>query len=673
MCGIFGIITNNNHTTYDYLTSSINHLFKLSQIRGKESAGIAIYNFNNKEINVFKQAIKPTLMIKSNNYKKFYDSTTKKLFANNTLKTPLALIGHCRMITNGGNEIYNCQPVYKNGVVCAHNGIIVNDKEIWNENLNLDRRYNVDTEIITELINKYYNDFNCLGKSIQQVYKELDGEASIAMLFSDSSKMILSSNTGSLYLLLDKHKNTVVFASEMYLLNKYLYKFNRYFEEYEIFQVKPYTAYIIDIINMKIDLLNLKDEIYSCYSKELLNEKLEIKDDSIDLSKRNISNKKSNGNNDNYYKGLLEYNINDIRKMKRCKKCLLPETFPFIKFDDDGVCNYCKSYDKDNYQGKEELQKSVEQYKNKDGEIPCLLAFSGGRDSCYGLYYVKNILKMKPIAYTYDWGMVTDLARRNQAKMCGKLGVEHIVVSADIAKKRENVRKNVNAWLKRPQLGTIPLFMAGDKQYFYYANKLSKYNKLKLVVLCDNPLEITNFKYGFCGVKPKLSQKGQSFSLPKTSKVKMILYYLKEFILNPAYINSSVFDTIGGFISYYLIPHNYLNLFKYIQWDEKTVETVLLDEFEWEIANDTKSTWRIGDGTAAFYNYIYFTVAGFTENDTFRSNQIREGKISREEALKLAEQDNKPRYESIKWYLDMIGLNFEDTIKIINHMPKLYK
>lgn len=46
---------------------------------------------------------------------------------------------------------------------------------------------------------------------------------------------------------------------------------------------------------------------------------------------------------------------------------------------------------------------------------------------------------------------------------------------------------------------------------------------------------------------------------------------------------------------------------------------------------DTNTTWRIGDGTAAFYNYVYYTVAGFTEHDTFRSNQIREGQMTREE------------------------------------------
>ena len=33
-----------------------------------------------------------------------------------------------------------------------------------------------------------------------------------------------------------------------------------------------------------------------------------------------------------------------IEALKRCSKCLLPETMPFIEFDNQGVCNYCKNY-----------------------------------------------------------------------------------------------------------------------------------------------------------------------------------------------------------------------------------------------------------------------------------------------------------------------------------------
>ena len=152
------------------------------------------------------------------------------------------------------------------------------------------------------------------------------------------------------------------------------------------------------------------------------------------------------------------------------------------------------------------------------------MPFSGGRDSSFALHYVVEELGLKPIAFSYDWGMITDLARRNQSRMCGKLGVEHILVSADIRKKRRNIRKNVLAWLKKPSLGTMPLFMAGDKQYFYFANKLMKQNDLTLSILGENLLETTNFKSGFCGVKPNFGQE-HTYSLSIKDRIKMAYYY----------------------------------------------------------------------------------------------------------------------------------------------------
>jgi hypothetical protein len=63
-----------------------------------------------------------------------------------------------------------------------------------------------------------------------------------------------------------------------------------------------------------------------------------------------------------------------------------------------------------------------------------------------------------------------------------------------------------------------------------------------------------------------------------------------------------------------------------------------------------------------------------TENDTFRSNQIRNGAITREAALDLIERDNRPRFPSIQWYLTTIGLDrtVEDVLETIEAAPKLH-
>ena len=150
------------------------------------------------------------------------------------------------------------------------------------------------------------------------------------------------------------------------------------------------------------------------------------------------------------------------------------------------------------------------------------------------------------------------------------------------------------------------------------------------------------------------------------------MYYANQYCHNPAYLNSSLIDTFKAFVSSYFISHNYINIFDYIRWDEDEINKTLIQEYDWEVAKDTDSTWRIGDGTAPFYNYIYNKIAGFSENDTFRSNQIREGVISREQGLTLVTEENKPRYDSIKEYLDLIDLDFAETMDLIEKMPKMY-
>ena len=70
--------------------------------------------------------------------------------------------------------------------------------------------------------------------------------------------------------------------------------------------------------------------------------------------------------------------------------------------------------------------------------------------------------------------------------------------------------------------------------------------------------------------------------------------------------------------------------------------------------------------------FIYYTVAGFTEVDTFRSNQIRDGVLSREDALRKTKLENKPQWENLKAYLDLINLDFTEIMPVIENMEKLY-
>jgi hypothetical protein len=365
----------------------------------------------------------------------------------------------------------------------------------------------------------------------------------------------------------------------------------------------------------------------------------------------------------------LEFNQPDLQ---RCTKCILPVTMPFITFNKEGVCNYCSTYTpKNKPKPKEELFKLVEPYR-RSSEADCIVPFSGGRDSCYGLHLIVEELKMNPITYTYDWGLVTDLGRRNISRMCSQLGVENIIVAADLTKKRDNVARNLKAWMKSPHLGMMGILTAGDKHFFRYVETVKKQTGININLWGVNPLEVTHFKTGFLDIAPDFEGK----HVYSHGAMKQLRYQAKRFSAmksSPGYFNSSLFDTLSGeYYRSFTEKSDYFHLFDYWRWDEEEVDATLLNIYDWEKAIDTSTTWRIGDATAAFYNYVYYTVAGFTEHDTFRSNQIREGDISREKALELVKRENAPRYPNIKWYLDVLGIDFAEAIKVVNSIPKLY-
>ncbi len=665
MCGIFGIIHKGNSVNNKKIKSISDDLFKLSAYRGKESSGFSVYKDN--VISVYKKPFSPLKMTGDQTYKKFFKEENNGSFT---------LIGHSRLVTQGSlNLNNNNQPVIKNDLVCIHNGIIVNDKLLWATHKTLTKNYDVDTEVFLELINLFSKEYSFIN-SVIKTFQKIKGTASVAILSKSSRNLLLATNNGSLYLCTSTSGNDILFASERYILETALKrnKLNKKFDS--IIKIEPNRGCLISLESLKKTNISFNEimEDENLNRDEKLKSPLIIKD----LSKPNgfdIKHTTTNQEDNDLIAELKDHhhNIkNEISKIKRCTKCVLPETMPFIIFNENGVCNYCLNYKKVSIKGKDELINILKKYKTNEGENDCIVSFSGGRDSSYGLHYIKNVLDMNPVAYSYDWGMVTDIGRRNQARMCGKLGIEHILVSADIKKKRKNIKKNILAWLKKPDLGTVPIFMAGDKQYFYHLNRLKKDMNIPLVIYGENPLEITEFKYGFCGIKPLFNLGEHGYHLGIIRKLNLGFYYIKKIIENPSYINKSLFDSMTAFISSYFMSHDYYYLFQYINWNENEIDSILLKKYEWEKANDTETTWRIGDGTAPFYNYIYYVIAGFTENDTFRSNQIREGVISRETAIELTNRDNKPRWESIKWYCNTIGVDFKFVIKSINKIPKLY-
>jgi glutamine---fructose-6-phosphate transaminase (isomerizing) len=681
MCGIFGLVADRNaRYGHRFLRRSLSILARESQSRGKDSSGLVFYNEARATYHVIKGALKLSELLRSPvvNAQLQRALTT---YAGDRDRAPFAAIGHSRLVTNGTQlNDDNNQPIVKADLVGIHNGIIVNDAALWKANPDLQRNYSIDTEVLLALFRKQLDQGHKIPTAIARAVQDIEGTVSTALLVPDAASLVLFTNNGSLYTL-SNNEDVLFFASEYYPLAALARKMGiDLADRYVLKQVVTGSGVVVNLERFGAEPFATEDHInlectietsetqpgftFDVSTVSGTSPAKELVRDVAMIAKAADAAK---------FEQFLEHNHERVAKLRRCSRCLLPESFPFIHYDTQGTCNYCHNY-KIRNQPKpiDELQKLLEPYRRKDGKPDCIVPFSGGRDSTGALHTIKRRLGLNPIAYTYDWGMVTDLGRRNIARVCGELGVENIIVAADIHRKRDHIRKNINAWLKNPHLGMIPLFMAGDKYFYYYVDQIKRQTGIKLNIWGVNPMENTDFKVGFLGVEPDF-EKEHIYSLSVLRQLKLFRGVGRAILSNPSYLNSSVLDTLGSFASRTIMPHrDYFHLYDYLLWDEQEIDSILLDEYDWEKAVDTDTTWRIGDGTSAFYNYIYYTVAGFSEHDTFRSNQIREGMLTREEGLRLVNAENHPRYPTIRWYTDAVDVNYEQAIRIINSIPKLY-
>lgn len=667
MCGIFGVVSSDPEAIgRRRLASMVRRLFLLSESRGREASGLCVEAGG--RLHVLKCPLTASQFTRTPAYRELVRETIVE-----RPDARFSCIGHCRLVTNGDRSLQrNNQPVVVGSGAGVHNGIICNADELWNGGERSGPAPELDSEVLFQLIADGMAGESDLGRLMTRVYSTVEGTCSIAFYPEERADLLLlGTNYGSLYAVHEESRKLLVFASERLFLEalKEHRAYGALLGEAPILTLEPHQSAAVDLDRAALELVgsNGGDPKPAARKREGIDLLPWSSDDtSFAATGRGIKLVVSDT-----HRAKMEEWEGRIGALRRCTRCILPETHPFITFDDEGVCSFCHSYVPKTSYGPDALYEIADRIRSPDGSPDCLVALSGGRDSSYVLHCAKTQLGLNPIAYTYDWGLVTDLARRNQARLCGKLGVELIIIAADIQRKREAIRLNVEAWLKKPDLGLIPLFIAGDKMFYSNGNRLRRLTGIDTLMFGMNELENTDFKEGYCGIH-RIKAGERFYHASALEQLKMVGYYGKAFATNPSYVNWSLWDTFKAYVAYYLIPHDYLLFFSYMPWDEEEIESTIIGEYNWEVATDTKSTWRIGDGTASFYNYVYYTVGGFTESDCFRSNQIREGLLDRDRALEIVREENKIRYASLEWYFNCIGIDPNRAMAIIDEMPRRF-
>ncbi len=119
--------------------------------------------------------------------------------------------------------------------------------------------------------------------------------------------------------------------------------------------------------------------------------------------------------------------------MRICKTCIMDESDTTITFDEDGICCYCKNFHSEilpnwhtDERGYSLLMKNAEKIKSdgKNRDFDCIIGLSGGLDSSYCAYIVKEVMGLRPMLFHVDAGWNTDQAVSNIEKIVDGLGLD---------------------------------------------------------------------------------------------------------------------------------------------------------------------------------------------------------------------------------------------------------
>lgn len=323
------------------------------------------------------------------------------------------------------------------------------------------------------------------------------------------------------------------------------------------------------------------------------------------------------------------------KPMQRCRSCIMPINYPRISFNSDGVCNFCRNHKKRNYEGSGKLKSRILSYRDKFGnsKYDCALGFSGGRDSSYLLYYLTKILNLKVIAFTIGNGNIPDETKQNIENITKLLNVD--LVTRKHPYLNDCSMNHIKAWLHRPSAAMVGILCAGCRlgtaRNIY---KLLIEYQVPVYISGGTPFEGNQYKTDLLLFNPN-----------SRTKISLILGYISNILKNKNWINNSYsvsiqaqefFARYGRWYKKRLKKKGFIEIapfYQYIKWEEKNIVDTIEDKLGWIKNGKTGSTWRGDCDIALLKLYLYKKMLGFNDKDDSLSDLVRDGQITREEAL----------------------------------------
>ena len=360
--------------------------------------------------------------------------------------------------------------------------------------------------------------------------------------------------------------------------------------------------------------------------------------------------------------------------MKYCKNCLFPETKPDLYFNNEGVCSACiSSLEKESKinwsERKKEFEKIIDYYKLDEDEIgyDCLIPVSGGKDSTYQAYVMKEIYGMNPLCVCFETAMVTDVGRKNIDNI-SKMGIDLIHF-----KKNSNVYKKMviegfkdvgdEMWANHIGIFTIPIMFA------------VKF-KIPLVIWGENPQ--------------------QEYGAPNINSIKnrnLNRKWVEEF---GGLLGYRIQDMIGvnGITKKELTPYFYpsdkdiekvgvtgLFLGSYFFWDaRKQLDIVKKNGFSVKEDGPVEGTYtnyeNIDEELHGIHDYLKYVKYGFGRATDHASIDIRNNRLTRQEGIELVKKyEGKYPHQGVLKFIKYTGLSKLEIDEVFNSFtnPLLFK
>jgi N-acetyl sugar amidotransferase len=334
--------------------------------------------------------------------------------------------------------------------------------------------------------------------------------------------------------------------------------------------------------------------------------------------------------------------------MKYCQRCVLPDTRPGLVIDRDGICNACKNADNKRSidWGKREkaFRDLVARAKARKKAYDCIIPVSGGKDStwqvvtclAYGLH---------PLAVTWKSPARTDIGRKNLQNLID-LGVDHL----DYQVSPRVEKKFMVRTFEEAGSTAIPMHLA----IFAIPLKLAHKLDIPLVVWGEN----SAFEYGGDEEAEKtfrldaqwLKRYGVTGG---TTARDWISADLKEEELAPYFgpeeRELEAREILAVFMGYYF------------KWDpEESLRVALEHGFTVHSAGPRTGYYNyadIDDDFISIHHWLKWYKFGFTRTFDNLSLEIRNGRISRDQAIDiLKSRGDETPYEDIEKFCEFVGI-----------------